>query len=290
VTKPLAVGLIGAGPWARTMTGPVLAAGPQTRLTGLWSPTAAHAQDAATALDVPSFHDLDTLLDSCEAVAIAVTPAAQPALATRAAGAGKTLLLEKPLADDVDGARAIADAARDAGVRTLVMLTYRFDPRLPAFLAEAARIEPIGGRGCFISGAFLGGPYALGWRLERGAVLDIGPHVLDMLEAAMGDIVAVQAAGDPLGWVSVNCTHASGATSSASMSCRAATESRTEVEIYSPRGAARYDGRAVDREARADRIRSDLVAVARGADHPANAARAVHLQELVADIERQLRC
>ena len=71
------------------------------------------------------------------------------------------------------------------------MLTYRFDPALPAFLAEAARIDPIGGRACFISGAFLGGPFAHGWRLERGAVLDIGPHVLDMIEAAMGEIVAV---------------------------------------------------------------------------------------------------
>jgi hypothetical protein len=40
----------------------------------------------------------------------------------------------------------------------------------------------------------------------------------------------VRATGDPLGWVSVGCTHASGATSSASMSCSAATAGRTEIE------------------------------------------------------------
>jgi len=148
----------------------------------------------------------------------------------------------------------------------------------------------VGGRACFISGAFLGGPFANGWRLERGAVLDIGPHVLDMLEAGLGEIVTVAAVGDPLGWVSVNCTHASGATSNASMCCTAATKSgRTEIEVYSPVGVASYNGRGVDHAARADQIRTDIAAVAGGAAHHANVAQGLHLQRLVADIEAQLR-
>jgi predicted dehydrogenase len=289
VSEPLAVGLVGAGPWANMVTGPVLAAGPQTRVSGVWSRTASHAQELGDKLGVPAQNDLDALFDGCDAVAIAVTPDAQPALAIRAARAGKTLLLEKPLAADVARAREIAEAVAEAGVGSLVMLTYRFDPALDDFLAEAERLEPIGGRGCFISGAFLGGPFASGWRLERGAVLDIGPHVLDLLEAGLGEIVAVEAAGDPLGWVSVNCTHASGATSSASMCCTAATDSKTELEVYSAKGSASYDARHVDRDARADRIRSDLAAVARGVAHPADAAQGLHLQQLVADIEGQLR-
>ena len=290
MTEPLTIGLVGAGPWARMMTGPILAAGPQTRVTGVWSRTPAHAAELGDQLQVHVFDDLDALFDVCEAVSIAVTPQAQPELAIRAARAGKTLLLEKPLGAEVDGARSVVDAVNETGVGALVMLTYRFDPALPAFLAEAARIEPTGGRACFISGAFLGGPFAQGWRLERGAVLDIGPHVLDMLEAGMGTIVGVEAAGDPLGWVSGICTHASGATSSVAMCCNAATASgRTEIEVYSPRGAASYDGRAVDHRARADQIRRDLVAVAGGAAHPASVAQALHLQELIAGIEAQLR-
>jgi predicted dehydrogenase len=288
VSEPLAVGLVGSGPWARMVTGPVLAAGPQTRISGIWSRTPSHARELAATLGVPAHDDLDAMFDGCDAVAIAVTPDAQPDLAIRAARAGKTLLLEKPLSVDVDSARAIVDAIAEAGVGSLVMLTYRFDPALDDFLAEAQRIEPIGGRGCFISGAFLGGPFNTSWRLERGAVLDIGPHVLDLLEAALGEIVEVQAAGDALGWVSVNCTHASGATSSASMCCTAATDSRTELEVYSSKGATSYDARRVDRNARANRIRCDLVAVAGGADHPANARQGLHLQELVAEIEAQL--
>ena len=290
MADPLAIGLIGASPWARMMTGPILAAGPQTRVTGVWSRTSTHAQELGAALGIPAFADLDALLDSCDAVSIAVTPAAQPALAARAARAGKALLLEKPLGEDVAGAQLVADAVGEAGVGALVMLTYRFDPALPAFLAEAARLEPIGGRACFISGAFLGGPFAQGWRLERGAVLDIGPHVLDMAEAGLGEIVSVRAAGDPLGWVSAMCTHASGATSDVSMCCTAATATgRTEIEVYSPTGVAFYDARAVDHRARADQLRTDLVAVAGGAAHPASVARTLHLQRFIADIEAQLR-
>jgi predicted dehydrogenase len=289
VTEPLAVGLVGAGPWARMLTGPVLAAGPQTRVSGIWSRTASHAEELGATLGAPAHDDLDALFDGCDAVAIAVTPDAQPEFAMSAARAGKTLLLEKPLALDVDGARAIVDAIGEAGVGSLVMLTYRFDPGLDHFLDEAARLEPVGGRGCFISGAFLSGVFAGGWRLERGAVLDIGPHVLDLLEAGLGEIVGVQASGDPLGWVSVNCTHASGATSGASMCCTAATDSRTELEVYSAKGAASYNARRVDPNARADRIRSDLAAVAGGGRHPANATQGLHLQELIAEIERQLK-
>jgi predicted dehydrogenase len=288
--EPLGIGIVGAGPWARMFTAPILAAGPQTRVTGVWSRTAEHAQELAGTLSVPAFADVDSLLDSCAAVAVAVSPAAQPDLAIRAARAGKTLLLEKPLGTDIAGAQAIVDVVEETGVGALVMLTQRFNPALADFLSAAARLQPVGGRGCFISAAFLGGPFAHGWRLERGAVLDIGPHVLDLLEAALGEIVAVDAAGDPLGWVSVNCTHASGITSGASMCCNAAVpDGKTEIEVYSPTGVATYDGRAIDHRARADRMRSDLVAVAGGADHPANVVRALHLQRLIADIEGQLR-
>ncbi len=78
MATPLNVGLIGAGPWARTVTGPVLAAGPQTCVTGVWSRTDAHATELAAQFDVPAFEDVDELFGNCDAVAIAVVPSAQP--------------------------------------------------------------------------------------------------------------------------------------------------------------------------------------------------------------------
>jgi predicted dehydrogenase len=169
------------------------------------------------------------------------------------------------------------------------MLSNRFNPGLDDFVAAAAQAGPLsGGRGCFVSGAFLGGPFANGWRLERGAVLDIGPHLLDLLEAGLGPIVDVQASGDALAWVSAICVHASGATSSAAMCCAAATESKTEVEVYGREGFALYNGRLIDYAVWPVRLRQAFASVAAGGTHPASVQQALHLQELVAQIEAQL--
>jgi len=287
VTSPLRIGLVGAGPWARMATGPLLAAGPQTCVTGVWNRTAQHADELAAQLSVPSFDDLDALFASCDAVAISISPVAQPAIAVRAAQAGKALLLEKPLGDSVASAQSIVDAVRATGVGALVMLSNRFNPVLGEFFAAAARCVPVGGQASLVSGASLGGPFATEWRLERGAVLDVGPHMLDMLEGALGEIVDVRAAGDPLQWVSVLCTHASGATSVGSMSLAVAAEGSADIEVYGRAGSARYDG-AVDHADWADRVRRAFVAVAGGESHAANVDHALHLQELIAQIEEQL--
>ena len=105
---PVRVGLAGAGPWARAVHAPLLAAGPETELAGVWSRTAEHAALVAAQHGVPVFPTFADLLGAVDAVALAVVPAAQPDLAVRAADAGKALLLEKPLALDVAGAQRIA--------------------------------------------------------------------------------------------------------------------------------------------------------------------------------------
>jgi predicted dehydrogenase len=289
VVDPIRVGLIGAGPWARAVTGPVFAAGPETTLSGVWSRTPANAAEVAADLGVEAFAEVDALLDASDAVAIAVTPDAQPALAVRAAGAGKPVLLEKPIAADVANARRIVDAVDRAGVGSLVMLTYRFHPGLHRFAAAAATFDALGGRGCFLSGAFLpGSPYARGWRLERGALLDVGPHLLDLHEIALGEITGIEAAGDRHGWVALNLAHASGATSQASLCCRAAMESRTEVELFGPGGVLTFDGREGDRRAIGTNMRQAFAAVVRGEPHPADAHRGLHLQELIERAEQSV--
>ena len=159
------------------MTGPVLAAGPQTRVTGVWSRTAAHARRARRgSCHVPAFDDRRRAARQRATRSRSRSrPARSPTLAARAARAGKTLLLEKPLGDDVAGAQAIVDAVGDTGVGALVMLSNRFNPALDDVLRRGRRASSrSAGAGCFISGAFLGGPFAHGWRLERGPVLDIG--------------------------------------------------------------------------------------------------------------------
>lgn len=284
---PLRVGLFGAGPWATTVIGPVLAAGPETTLTGVWSRDAAKASELAGRLATMPFTDPDALIAASDAVAVAVPPAVQPELAGRAAAAGRTLLLEKPLAADPETAAALVDTIEAGGAGALVTLSHRFNPRLDAFAEAVAGLHPTGGRACFVSGALLTGPYANGWRLERGAVLDLGPHALDLLEVGLGEIVSVRAAGDPHGWVSLLCEHANGATSTAAITGASAGPARTEVEVHGPDGGAVYDG-APDLETWPTRLRQALVTVADGGAHPASVRRALHLQELIATIEVQL--
>jgi predicted dehydrogenase len=271
---------------------PVLAAGPATRLAGVWSRTAAPAEALAAAHGVPAAPTFEALLDSCEAVAFAVPPAVQVPLAARAAAAGRPVLLEKPIADDLAGAERLAEAVAGAGVASLVVLSYRFSAAVEAFLEAARRFDPLGGRACFVSGAFLGGPFATGWRLERGAVLDVGPHVFDLVDAALGPVVALRALGDVHGWVSVAMEHEGGAVSDVALCCRAAIEpSRTEVEVFGPSGTLSVDAReGVGPESFLEVARR--FAAAAGGDPTAAAGldvhRGLHLQRLVAEVEAQL--
>jgi predicted dehydrogenase len=289
VQSPLAVGLVGAGPWARHVTGPVFAAGPQTRLAGVWSRTSEHAHALASRLEAPTLATYDELLVASDVVAIAVAPHAQPELAIRAAQAGKTLLLEKPLAIELDDARRVADAVAANGVGALVTLTYRFGVDFDEFVKAASTFRASGGRGCFLSGAFLDGSvYATPWRLEHGCLLDVGPHLLDLHEAALGEIVEVHAAGDRHGWVSLTLEHESGITSQASLCCTIAAESRTELELFGPDGTLSYDGRKADRSQFPENLRRAVVDVANGTPHEASVDRALHLQELLAEAQAQL--
>lgn len=291
MTAPVRVGLAGAGPWARMVHAPLLAAGPETELVGVWSRTPEHAAALAAEHNVVSFASFDAMLDAVDAVALAVVPAAQPDLAVRAANAGKALLLEKPLGVDVEGARRIADAVATNDVGSLVLLTYRFADVVRDFLAEAAAMQATGGRACFISGAFLGGAFAGGWRLELGALLDVGPHVLDLVEAALGPVVEIQGHGDPRTWVGLLLTHETGACSEVTLSCASAIEpSRTEVEVYGREKSLFVDARSAARAESFARVREEFAQVARaGGPHACDAARGLVLQELIARAEQALR-
>ncbi|MBK5289300.1 MAG: Gfo/Idh/MocA family oxidoreductase [Acidimicrobiia bacterium] len=290
MTAPVRVGLVGAGPWARMVHAPLLAAGPETELAGVWSRTADHAESLAAEHGVTPYPSFDALLDDVEAVALAVVPAAQPDLAVRAAQAGKAVLLEKPLGLDVTGARRIADAVAEHGVGSLMLLTYRFADVVREFLADVDTMTPTGARACFISGAFLGGAFAGGWRLEHGALLDVGPHILDLVETALGPVVEIQGHGDPRQWVGLLVTHESGALSEVTLSCASAIEpSRTEVEVYGRDRSCFVDARSGARAASFARVRAEFAAVARSGDpHPCDASRGLAIQELVARAERAL--
>jgi len=208
----------------------------------------------------------------------------------RAARAGRALLLEKPIALDVAAAEALASAVGEAGVASLVVLSWRYSAAVREFVERARGFDALGGRGAFISGGFLGGPFATPWRLERGPLLDLGPHVLDLLDASLGPITAVRAHGDLLGWVGLLTEHEGGRAGEVSLCATAKLDPhRAGVQLYGKEGVVEIDCvSAVGVEAFAT-MRAELAhAVRTGEPHPLDVRRGLHLQRLLDQAERQL--
>ena len=287
--EPVAVGLVGAGPWASMVHAPILAAGPETHLAAVWARRPDVAQHLAAQHGAHACADVEDLFDRCEAVAFAVPPEVQAELAARAAAAGKALLLEKPIAADLDGAERLADAVGQAGVRSMVVLSWRYAASVRTFLEQASAFDAVGGRGTFVSAALLGGPFATPWRLERGALPDLGPHVVDLLDAALGRVVDVRAHGRSLGWVGMLLDHEGGRVSEATMCAVAGVEpQRAGVEVYGPDGVLEIDcASAVGVEAFVT-LRREFAATVRGEPHPLDVGRGLHLQRIIAAAESQL--
>ena len=114
------------------------------------------------------------------------------------------------------------------------MLRNRFTAVGQAFVEAARGSTARGGVGHIVTGAALpGSPFATPWRIERGALLDLGPHLLDLMDAAMGRIEHVDASGDPLRWISMVTHHEGGALGSASLSITTpGVTGRCRVEVF----------------------------------------------------------
>jgi len=286
----LDVGLVGAGPWAQFVHGPMLAAGPETRLAGVWARRPEAAAELAARFGSQAFATYDDLLGGCDAVAFAVPPMVQAELAVTAAQAGKALLLEKPIAADLRSAERLADAVGSAGVVSLVVLTWRYAEVVRSFLDDARAVDPTGGFAQFVSGALLGGPFATPWRLERGALLDLGPHVIDLLDAALGPVVDVRAHGDSLAWCGLLLEHESGRVSEASMCATAKVEPHLAgASVFGPNGQASVDcTTAVGQDAIATLRREFAEAATTGTPHFLDVHRGLHLQRVIEKAEGQL--
>ena len=287
-SRVVEVGLVGAGPWAARMHGPVLAAGPETRLAAVWARRPGPAAQLAAQLGTRAAGSYEELLDRCEAVAFAVPPDVQAALAPHAARSGKALLLEKPLALDLDGARGLADAVAESGVVTQLVLTKRYHRSTRDFLTAAAAFDAIGARAGYLHGAFLGGAMATGWRLTRGALYDLGPHLLDLADAALGPVEELRSTGDSRRWIELTCLHRGGAVSQLSLSGAVGLpSSRAGIDLYGPAGVLALDFGAVDHDECWPVLRAEFAAAVRsGVPHALDVWRGLMLQELLDRVSR----
>jgi predicted dehydrogenase len=288
----LRVGLVGGGPWARTVHGPGLAAHPGTEVAAVWTRRPEAAAELAAQYGGRAYPDLEVLLDAVDAVAFAVPPEVQGRLALLAATAGKHLICEKPLAGTVEDAREVVAAVQRAGVQSTMVLTMRHAPTVRNWLAELLP-GPAGpdtvASARWISGSLLGGPYAASsWRAEQGALFDLGPHVIDLLDAAVGPIVAVPWArhDEPDFW-RFGLLHEGGAQSTVMLSMRVPVDpSEIEFTVLGGAGRHRFTGRGDDAITCYAALLDELVAAVDGSGPPPalDVARGLRVQELVESV------
>ncbi|MFJ2178089.1 Gfo/Idh/MocA family protein [Streptomyces sp. NPDC087851] len=291
------IGLLGTGPWAERTHAPALAAHAGIAFSGVWGrrPEAAAALAAAHGTTAHSGEvGLDALFAESDAVAFALPPDVQAPLAARAAAAGCHLLLDKPVATTVRGAREVADAVATAGVASVVFCTLRFAPGTADWVDEQAAKG-----GWFTAHAqWLGALYAPGetsayaespWRREKGGLWDVGPHALSALLPPLGDVASVTAVRTEPDLTHLVLRHVSGAASTVTLSLSAPKAgSGTGVELRGEHGVAVLPeswGNPVDSFGAA--IDALLESARTGAPHACDVRFGLRLTEILAEAEAQ---
>ncbi|MGA5822333.1 Gfo/Idh/MocA family protein [Kitasatospora sp. NPDC094028] len=289
------IGLLGTGPWAERVHAPVLAEHPGLEFAGVWGRRPEAAEALAAAHGVPAHRDLDKLLGEVDAVSIALPPSVQAGLAVRAAEAGCHLLLDKPVALTVPDARAVADAARRHGVASVVFFTVRFGGDQIPWIARQAELGGwFTGRSDWLGSVFApgsGSPYAASpWRVEKGALWDVGPHALSVLLPVLGDATQVTAVAGPLDTVHLVLRHAAGASSTLALSLTSPVAAGgTGMEIRGEHGVAHLPERGEGPIAALHRALSALQsAAATGEPHACDAEFGLRVVEILAGAERSL--
>ena len=223
MTRPLRFGLVGTGHWARITHAPALAATDGIDFAAVWGRNAAAAAELAGRYHATAYDDISEFVANVDAVAFAVPPGVQAPIATRAARAGKHLLLEKPVAISAADADALVDAVDQANVASVVFFTARFQADVRAWLAEVTATGGWAG-GCAVwlgSALRTGNPFNTPWRRDKGGLWDLAPHLISLLWASLGPVRSVTAQAGPADVTNLILRHEPGATSTVTVTLNA---------------------------------------------------------------------
>lgn len=198
-SRPIALGIVGAGWLAEHVLFDVLARMPAVRVSAVADPS--EARRAVARRWFPGARitaDTQALLAGAapEAVVICCPPAVHADAALRAIDAGVHVYLEKPLAVDLEQGRRLAERARASGRVAMIGLNYRHHPlveRLRGAIAAGRIGRPVAMHSVF---SVAGG--GSGWRASPasggGALFELGSHHFDLVRFLFGaEIVQVSA-------------------------------------------------------------------------------------------------
>lgn len=206
---PLNIAVIGCGRIADSHLDAIAAQPGIARLVAVADPDPARAAAAAARFSAPHCHtDLTGVLalGNVEAVILCTPNALHTPQTLQALGAGKHVLVEKPMAENAAAAETMQQAAVAAGRVLAIGHTFRHGAAvryLQDHGAEFGRLRAIEVSQC----VFWDGPQAPWWATraaEDGLILSLfAPHALDFVQLVMGDDpqrVHAEAARFQTGW------------------------------------------------------------------------------------------
>lgn len=170
---------------------------PDAELVGIWDDNVIRGREAADRYDTKFWDDLDVLLAVSDAVGITSETSKHVELVEAAARHGCDILLEKPMARNLEECRRIRDAVQSSGVRFMQNFPKRYDP----INEELAELVQSGGLGKIALVRIrhanyhlleLGHTAAEEWFASPeyaggGALLDEGIHAADLLLWLLGE-------------------------------------------------------------------------------------------------------
>jgi predicted dehydrogenase len=195
------VGVVGTSWWADLLYLPSLASHSQAEVVAVCGRNHGRAEALARKYSIPQvFTDYQEMIERAglDVLVVSTPDDLHHPMAMQALEAGLHVLCEKPLALNVAQARELYERAEAAGVRHMILYTYRWLP--PYQLARELIDQGYLGRIYHCDMRYVGGfgrdPQDR-WRLDpqraRGVVGDIGSHMIDLARWYIGDVAQVSA-------------------------------------------------------------------------------------------------
>ena len=199
---PLGIGLIGAGRHGSRYIHHLLHDLPGVGLAALCRKRMGEGLPSLPTTEIPVYGDYRALIadPTVEAVVVVTPPSLCAEICLEAVKARKPILIEKPLAPTGREARMMVTAAEEAGLLLMTAQTLRFDSTillLKDHLPEIGRLRyaTFTSRIETKASAQVRSPIPG----QRGALLEIGVHLLDLLPFLTGEeVVAVRCELDQL--------------------------------------------------------------------------------------------
>jgi predicted dehydrogenase len=204
VRAPLRVAIIGAGGWAQKAHIPSFQKCEDARIVALCDANKDLAGKVANRFHIPHvYEDYQELLEKEEidAVDVCASAVSHFEIASEAIRRKKSVLCEKPLAQNLEQARLLQSLAEKMGVKTKMGFTYRYSPALryfkelvdEGFVGQKYLFNGFEQNSQFIDPKtpFRWNPAEDSSKIMTGSLEEYAPHLIDIALWLMGGITSV---------------------------------------------------------------------------------------------------